>query len=323
MEVRQFQLGDENAVVGIYNETFKHYIETLPEVYDYRPISVESVLEVVENKSGDLWVVEVNGRVVGFTQCEVVFEEGEKTVWLTVRPEDIGQSTIAILPEFQRRRCGSELIRRVLENYKKNGTKIAVALVYDDNPIGESFLKNLGFVDHDVFQLSSQTKPMANSTVCVRYNLVDAVEVPEPNIDVKFRNANKDDVEAIAYIHERNVWWCDECSTGEWSLKYIRGELGHRVIVAETGDGIIGVADYIISSGRIGLGGVLPEYQSQGVGSALFATLLNAMRDAGLETAFVDSGLTQEEAIRMYERFGFQMERKQNCWVKILVQGLE
>ena len=34
--------------------------------------------------------------------------------------------------------------------------------------------------------------------------------------------------------------------------------------------------------------------------------------------SFVDSRVTQEEAIRMYERVGFEIERRQNCWVRFL-----
>jgi ribosomal protein S18 acetylase RimI-like enzyme len=323
MKVRRFQTSDEKAITQMFSEAFESYIETLPDVYDYRPITADSLLEIAKSDNSDIWVVETADRAVGFVQCEVVFEESVKTVLLSVVPKDLGQSAIAVSPKYQRQGYGRFLMGEVLEHYRSNGTKIAVGLTYDDNFAGESFLQSLGFVCHDVFQLKFQTKPMANSTICARVSLKTAFATPTSNLDITFRGANEGDAESVAYIHEKNVWWCDECSTPEWSWNYIKGKFGHRVIVVEYNGRVIGSADYIRSNGRIGLGGVLPEYQRQGVGSALFATLLNAMRADGFESAFVDSGLTQEEAIRMYERFGFQMERKQNCWIRILIQDLE
>ena len=323
MKVRRFQAGDKRAITQIFKEAFKSYIKTLPDVYGYRSIKADSLLDIAKSDKSDIWVIETANQAVGFVRCEVVFEESVKTVLLSVVPKDLGQSVIAVSPKFQRQGYGKLLIGEVLEHYRSNGTKIAVGLAYDDNLTGEGFLQALGFVCHDVFQLKSQTKPIANGTICARVSLKNASAHPTPNLDITIRRANKSDAESVALIHKKNVWWCDECSTPEWSLNYINGKFGHRVIVVEYNGRVIGSADYIKSNGRIGLGGVLPRYQHQGVGSALFATLLDVMRIEGVKTAFVDSGLTQEEAIRMYKRFGFQTERKQNCWIKILAQDLE
>jgi len=46
------------------------------------------------------------------------------------------------------------------------------------------------------------------------------------------------------------------------------------------------------------------------------------MRNNEFGSAFVGSGLTQEEAIRMCEGIEFQSEWRQNCWVEIIVQDL-
>jgi len=129
------------------------------------------------------------------------------------------------------------------------------------------------------------------------------------------------DIESIVDIHRQNVWWCKECSTIDWCRRYIKGEFGHRVLVADYNGTVVGASDYYSSSGRVGIAGVLPEYQCQGIGSTLFAALLNSIRNNGFQRAFIDSGLTQEAAIRMFERFGFQVDRRQNCWIKMFVQN--
>ena len=59
--------------------------------------------------------------------------------------------------------------------------------------------------------------------------------------------------------------------------------------------------------------------QYLGYGSAMFYKILEVMKDAGFKTAFMDSGLTQVDAIKMYERFGFTVQRRQDAWIKKLM----
>ncbi|TFH11732.1 MAG: GNAT family N-acetyltransferase [Candidatus Thorarchaeota archaeon] len=56
--------------------------------------------------------------------------------------------------------------------------------------------------------------------------------------------------------------------------------------------------------------------KGKGIGSAMFYKILLAMKEAGFKFAFMDSGMTQVDAIKMYERFGFTIQRKQNAWIK-------
>ena len=68
----------------------------------------------------------------------------------------------------------------------------------------------------------------------------------------------------------------------------------------------------------IGIGGLLPKDRCKGIGSSLLDTLLDMMRDEGFQKAIVDSGMTQTDAIKLYERFGFSFVRKQLTWIKML-----
>lgn len=317
MRVRRFITGDEELVADLHNKSFSGYIESLPVVYGYNYITPEKVLKDVNSTDNEFWVIEHEGRVVGYLRCRVILEETVKTVWFVVEPKDLGQSCIAILERIRRRGFGRNLLQKVLNFYVKEGVEVAVALVYNDNEIGENFLNTLSFNKFDIFQMDSQSRPIANSTVFVRIDLTNPVQVPTvPGVLV--RDACAKDAKVIAEIHAHNIWWCDECSTTEWSQRYIDGEFGHRVLVAELDGVAVAAMDYYTSNGRVGIAGVLPNFKHRGIGSMLYATLLNEMRESGHESAFIDSGMTQEEAIRMYERFGHHPERRQNCWVKIL-----
>jgi ribosomal protein S18 acetylase RimI-like enzyme len=137
------------------------------------------------------------------------------------------------------------------------------------------------------------------------------------NTQIMFRRATVRDAPIIAEIHQTNVWWCDECGTLDWNVRFIKGKLGHTVFVAELNGEVVGEMDYY-KDGRVGIAGVLPEFRNQGIGSAMFYKVLKAMQRAGFAFAFVDSGLTQTEAIKMYDRFGFSVQRRQNVWIRKL-----
>ena len=55
-----------------------------------------------------------------------------------------------------------------------------------------------------------------------------------------------------------------------------------------------------------------------GIGSVVFYDVLAVMRDKGYKYAFVDSGLSQVDAIGIYERFGCSIQRSRKVWIKIM-----
>ncbi|NHJ13060.1 MAG: GNAT family N-acetyltransferase [Candidatus Thorarchaeota archaeon] len=318
MGVRAYRAGDEVIVMQIHNEAFKEYIEHLPPAYGCEKIDALSVVTQAESPDTDLWITETGGSIVGYAFCQLK-EEGQVVWFAPSNPEELSQSDFAVRPNLQRRGVGTLQLREILKHYAKSKAQAAIALVFSDNLRAERFLAANDFELHDVFWLSSDTgiKPTANSTAFARV-MLDSISPIQPDAKITTRKAKEDDANAVARIHKANVWWCEECSTLEWCKDYIAGKYGHQVIVAEYDGRVVGAADFFTDKGRIGIAGVLPEHQKQGIGTTLLLSLLQLMKEMGFSEGFVDSGLTQQEAIRMYERLGFQIERRQNCWVKIL-----
>jgi ribosomal protein S18 acetylase RimI-like enzyme len=322
MDFRKYRPGDESDIASIHNSAFRNLIDSLPEVYHYRAISPGDVADWLGPKTNKLWIVESMNQIIAYAQVRVEIERGERNVpvlqFMPARSWDMNQTNIAALPTHQKKGVGSFLVESILKEYEDTAV-FATALTYSDNAAGERLFQKQGFAVHDVFYYTPFSKeyPLANSSVYASLDLEALVPPNNLNEEVMFRRAVLRDAPAIVEIHQSNVWWCEECGTLDWNIRFIEGNFGHKVFVAEVNGEVIGEIDYL-KDGRIGIGGVLSEFRNQGIGSAMFYRLLRAMQKAGFKSAITDSGLTQTEAIRMYEKFGFTFERRQNAWVKEL-----
>jgi ribosomal protein S18 acetylase RimI-like enzyme len=320
MQVRQYRPRDEDSIASIHNRAFRATIESLPEIYQCNAVDSEDVIDWITPESNILWVVETTGQLVGYAQVRVQVESGKQEVpvlqFMPAEKWDLDQANIAVLPEYQRKGIGTFLVENILREYS-NIAEIATAHVFSDNVAAERLFQTTGFTMHDAFYHPSFSDeyPLVNSSI---YEILELDSLTSPdnlNPHLMFRRAKLHDAPVIAEIHQTNVWWCDECGTLDWNVRFIRGKLGHMVFVGEINGEVVGEIDYY-KDGRVGIAGVLPEFRNQGIGSAMFYRVLRAMQKAGFRSAFVDSGLTQTEAIKMYERFGFSIQRRQNSWVR-------
>jgi ribosomal protein S18 acetylase RimI-like enzyme len=319
MKIRRYRDGDAPVLASVYNRAFKKTIETLPKIYQYTEITPDNVLEWFK-EGATVWIAESKGNALGYLQCRVEVERGKRDIpVLQFTPAtrwDLAQSNLAVLPELRRQGIASKLITETIEEYSERA-EFATAYIFGDNLPAENLFRKLGFSLHDAFYHPefSNEFPLVNSSIYETLELSHLIPPESLRRDVTFRDATVDDAKDVTEIHRKNVWWCTECSTIKWNRNFIKGKFGHKVFVAEFEGRVVGAIDYW-EDGRVGISGVLPEYRKQGIGSLMFYKVLQAMREIGYQEAFMDSGLTQKDAIKMYERFGFRVQRRQNVWIK-------
>lgn len=86
-------------------------------------------------------------------------------------------------------------------------------------------------------------------------------------------------------------------------------EPGHWFVVVEVAGELVGTGalrrhgDGVGELVRISVG---PRHRRQGIGQAIVAHLIAAAQQAGITRLLVETNLDWEEAIRLYERFGFR-----------------
>jgi len=91
-------------------------------------------------------------------------------------------------------------------------------------------------------------------------------------------------------------------------------ERGEIRLVALHASQVVGWCDIEISqnegfthAGRLGMG-LLKPYRGQGIGSRLLKESLSVAKERGLERVSLDVFASNEPAVRLYEKFNFQVE---------------
>jgi GNAT superfamily N-acetyltransferase len=96
-----------------------------------------------------------------------------------------------------------------------------------------------------------------------------------------------------------------------------RGE-GTRFATLESDDGAIAIGAGSVSGAWVGLHGMrtLAEHRGQGYGATVLRGLLADARGRGAERAFLQVEESNRDAIRLYERLGFQTAYAYDYWRK-------
>lgn len=103
------------------------------------------------------------------------------------------------------------------------------------------------------------------------------------------------------------------CFNGLWTLEGYLRELespnSHFLgIFAPLQSGLLGMGCFwsILEEAHITILAIHPQYHRQGLGQALLYTLLRSASDRGLERATLEVRASNQEAISLYQKFGFK-----------------
>lgn len=97
---------------------------------------------------------------------------------------------------------------------------------------------------------------------------------------------------------------------------YFAFSRSHRFLVARDQGKMVG---YVVGrqsgwgrrkQGHIVSIAVRDDYRGHGLGATLLAEVLTQLRDAGVEEVVLEVGESNESAIRLYRRFGFEVDRR-------------
>jgi len=300
IKVRPFVDGEEDLVSRLHNCGFKEWIETLGQEYLYGYLSPEDISQWPKASPTDtLWIAELDDSPAGYAHCHF-----SKSLMSYVPTEsDMGQSKVAVIPEYRQRGVGKALIQRTLEFYRSRGAKAAEAVTYTDNEAALKLLQGTGFVPRV-------------SCIFAELDLKNPLRNIELNPEVVVREATEEDLKALVGIFIESADWIPGENISEQGvLSWLKER--DTALIAEYRDQIVGLMAFDKNHG-LHLMGVIPEYRRKGIGYTLFFYLLKHMQRKGHPKAIVDTGPRLKEAIKMYDRFGFKLVRKHYTWTKRL-----
>lgn len=90
---------------------------------------------------------------------------------------------------------------------------------------------------------------------------------------------------------------------------------GGRIFLARVGEEIVGMVMLELCGGGVAEPfkfGVKEGYRNRGIGSALMERTIAAARELGQHTLVLTSHHSLEDALRLYERYGFRYEEHEN-----------
>ena len=185
-------------------------------------------------------------------------------------------------------------------------------------------LSRLGFQQKKQFFYSkfSPTVQYANNSVLAKLNLENPIIIFPSKVPVNVRKINDDDFDDILEIVKLSRPDLFEGNPKHHDIsKWYNSKWAELTLVAEIENPphnrVVGCMEFS-AKGIIGILGVLPAYSKQGIGGFLFGHLLKEMQVQGISVALADTGWIYEPAIKMYEKYGFNIQHELYSWVKIL-----
>ena len=323
IKVNSFNFGQEELVCQIHNIAFNDWIERLGSLYAYHKIEPKEVFMWSQEPSKSIWLAYVNGDPAGYVCCQLNQQQGNNTIKNLLyeeTKESLGQSKIAVLPKYRRRGVAKALLILTMEHYKSLDAETAMVISYSDNIAASALMSSLGFEHRDFYYYTpySDEEPYIQDAVLAELDLSRPLKPVRLNPDVMIRRLQEEDLAAMRKIFSEcrpDVF--GSAPSAQQVYEWYTGQWAEISLIAEYNKEVVGCMEFT-ASGVIGIPGVLPSYQNQGIGSTLFYSLLKTMQDMGKAKALADTGIIMQDAIKMYERFGFNTSRRQWGWVKEL-----
>lgn len=123
------------------------------------------------------------------------------------------------------------------------------------------------------------------------------------NIEFSYSVACNDDATKISEIEK-------ECFSSIWSEKLVSEEISNKnskSFVCKSGEDIIGYIffRYVFDEGEILRVCVRPQFRKNGIASALMELVLDFAEESNIEKIFLEVRRSNENAILLYDKFGF------------------
>ncbi|MFH0815579.1 MAG: GNAT family N-acetyltransferase [Methanobacteriota archaeon] len=311
LDIRPYAKGtDEPIQVRICNECFANEP-------DYVPLTVEELKIFQEapdaDNSGKL-VAELDGEPIGFCNARVEKNSPEKKGFI---PD------FAILPQYRRKGYGRLLYAKALESLTARGMESVEIWIWDGAWQAREFLESLGYglVRTSGIMGRQLAAPLKDAPSVEGVNIVCS-DLSAGDLAIQ----NRLDNEAFKEHYNYRPRTMEET---EFLLFKNPGLERPRMFFAMMGGEPVGYTIVIEDTkwreqkgeirGWILDIGVLKSHRGGGIGAALMAFGLGALKDAGMAEAVLGvDAMNETGALRLYERAGFKFKSRYQAYLKTI-----
>lgn len=129
--LRQYQNTDYEFVYEVKKNAYKKYVEQCWGKWDGTD-QRDRFKEFIKKNSDRIYIIMIDNKRIGFYQGQIV---NDKTYYI---------ENICIIPEYQGKGIGTDLIKTILEKHSDKNIEIQY---FKQNPVGNLY-KRLGFVNN-------------------------------------------------------------------------------------------------------------------------------------------------------------------------------
>jgi len=301
--IRPYQPHDEAAVIRVWNRAMG------ADPIDATTWWAKVLLDPNFDPDGCL-VAEIDGAVVGFLlsirRRVPFFDTG-------FEPDRGWITAFGVDPDHQRRGIGGSLLDAALKRFDRLGVNHVGISPYVPNyfipgPDTVAYASAIDLLLKRGFRTISRPISMQADLAQLRNSSISAEQITallETGIEIR-PVASSDIVPLLGFIRANfSADWHREATAVLSDLFVGDGRNVGLIIAARAGD-VLGYAQH--RGERFGPFGVRPDQRGNGIGGAILAEMLDAMRQKSLHVAWFL--WTDETAARLYERHGFREVRR-------------
>lgn len=312
LKLRRFVLGtDELGWVTVRNEVYGKRLDLAPMTVEEMKLDEESPDFEAEGR----FIAELDNKPVGIVHAYVDKLREEKKGFVRM---------FGVLPEFRDQGIDERLAETALEELKKRGMKVVQSYVDGEQENMARLWERLGFKLVRTFSL--MTADLTGLKSGIGENMQVVLEPLRKDVHEDLVILNRLDNECFKEHFnarpnplERTIYHVREdpfFKIQEWFFAMFNGkQIGYIGIGIDESYNVAKNA----KSGWVMDIGVLKPYRQTGIGTKLILYGMNLLKDKGMTVAMLgvdDWNVTR--AIRLYEKVGFKVARKEVAYEKTL-----
>ena len=251
-----------------------------------------------------------NSLIFENTQKEII---GFAMIMLFPMFKDVWFAQYGIIPEYFKSELPGDLIDAILNlGLKQNIPELYIATTGELSAPFDNKLEILGFkpVHYYIFMSLDD------------FDLFSPPDIPQ-GIIIRNQKEITDNKSVVSVINEgfKDSFMWREVKPNKWKRRQGTFKKNHIVeyAIAYDKEEVVGFCSSCFNPNQADIGlmntlSVLPNYRHRGIGSALFASGVEFLRDKGCKTINLQVDAKNEKAARIYEKFGFYW--KKNSTIK-------
>jgi mycothiol synthase len=314
LKIKPFKKGlDEEAWVNVFNVAFGDY-------EDIRNMTVEEMKKLETSPTFDevgMFIAEWNGKVAGTVTAQVDKLREEKKGFI---------QNLGVLPKFRTRGIATKLLETALQSLKERGMELADSWAQTDREGCMHLFEKFGFKRIRV--MSIMIRKLDSLPDDSPENGQLTIKDMQMNEEKEIELLNKLDNEAFKEHFNFRQRTIEETKYSLFEMPWFSIQKWFFAILNNQPIGFSGIAideglnkEKNLKWGMIADIGVLKPYRKRGVGTRLMFHMMQTLKNLGMEDAFlyVDD-MNPTEAIKLYEKVGFETLRKSIIYQKSLTQ---